>query len=126
MCEETEGEHGFLLIDARNAFNSINRITMLYVIHHLWPSGARFMFNLYKHWSVLVMRGQDGDVCVIDSREVVTQGDPLSMLGFSVATLPLVWELKRLYPNLLQIWFADDGGIMGSFSEIKDYFRSLV
>ena len=36
---------GFLLIDARNAFNEGNRIVMLYVVWHMWPSGATFCMN---------------------------------------------------------------------------------
>ena len=33
-----EEEWGFLLIDARNAFNEINHTVMLPVIRHEWPS----------------------------------------------------------------------------------------
>ena len=36
-----EVEWGFLLIDARIAFNEINHTVMLWVIRHEWPSGAR-------------------------------------------------------------------------------------
>ena len=35
-------EWGFVLIDARNAFSTINRTVML--TRHEWPSGARFYF----------------------------------------------------------------------------------
>ena len=48
---------GFLLIDARNIFNEGNRKQMLYTARFLWPSGARFLFNMYGHHAVLVMRG---------------------------------------------------------------------
>ena len=47
---------GFLLIDARNAFNEENRTSMLWDIWNEWPSGAHFMFNLYHHWDALVVR----------------------------------------------------------------------
>ena len=36
---------GFLLIDARNAFNELDHNMMLYVVHHIWPQGARFLYN---------------------------------------------------------------------------------
>ena len=49
---------GVLLIDARNAFNEGNRKMMVYVARHEWPSGTRFLFNMYRHHSVLVMRGE--------------------------------------------------------------------
>ena len=32
----------FLLVDARNAFNMINRVGMLWTVRHLWPSKALF------------------------------------------------------------------------------------
>ena len=42
-------EWGFLLIDAKNAFNNINRVGMLWAVQNLWLSGARFVFNCYCH-----------------------------------------------------------------------------
>ena len=40
-----EEDWGFLLIDARNAFNEENRTAMLWAFRHKWPSGAQFTFN---------------------------------------------------------------------------------
>jgi hypothetical protein len=40
---ETEGNWGFLLIDASNAFNEQNLIKMLWAVRQEWPSGARFV-----------------------------------------------------------------------------------
>ena len=48
-----EEEWGFLRIDARNAFNEINRTVMLWVIRHEWPSGVRFYFNCYQRRNIL-------------------------------------------------------------------------
>ena len=36
---------GFLLIDARNAFNEENRAAMIWAVWYQWPSGAQFTFN---------------------------------------------------------------------------------
>jgi hypothetical protein len=43
-----EENWGFLLVDARNAFNKVNRTAMLWVVCHEWPSGCRFVFNSYQ------------------------------------------------------------------------------
>ena len=48
---------GVLLIDVRNTFKEENRKMMMWLARHELPSGSRFMFNIYRHHSVLVMRG---------------------------------------------------------------------
>jgi hypothetical protein len=69
---ETGEKWGLLLINASNAFNEQNRIEMLWAVQHEWPSGARFVFNCYKHWVVLVLRGNDSHAVFIFSKEGVT------------------------------------------------------
>jgi hypothetical protein len=76
-----EEEWGFLLVDAANAFNELNRTAMLWTIRHEWPSGARFVFNCYRHWATLVIPGKGGTVVGIFSKEGVTHGEPPSMFG---------------------------------------------
>ena len=72
---------GVLMVDARNAFNSLNRTAMLLQTRVLWPRCARFLFNTYRGWSVLVVRGFSE--CLY-SKEGVTQGDPLSMFMYAI------------------------------------------
>ena len=47
LCQHhaQEEDWGFLLIDARNAFNEENHTAMLWAVRHKWPSGARIAFN---------------------------------------------------------------------------------
>ena len=122
---ETEEKWGFLLIDASNAFNEQNRIEMLWAVRHEWPSGARFVFNCYKHWAVLVLRGNDGHAVFIFSKEGVTQGDPLSMFAYGIGILPLIRQLKAEFPQVEQPWYADDAGAGAKFDEIERFFRRL-
>jgi hypothetical protein len=123
---EEEEEWGFLLVDAANAFNELNRTAMLWTIRHEWPSsGARFAFNCYRHWATLVIRGKGGTVVLIFSKEGVTQGDPLSMFGYGIGILPLIRRLKIEFPAVKQPWYADDAGAGGSFTDLQQFFLRL-
>ena len=114
---EEDEEWGFLLVDARNAFNEGNRSAFMWTIRHLWPSGARFTYNCYKHWTMLVLRGEDGATIVLHSKEGVTQGDPLAMIVYGVGMLPLTRYLKMQIKELLQPWYADDVAAGGKFEK---------
>jgi hypothetical protein len=122
---KAEEEWGFLLIDAKNAFNEQNRTAMLWAVRHEWPSGARFTFNCYKHWATLVIRNNDGTGTFLYSKEGVTQGDPLSMFAYGIGLLPLIRALKVQFPEMEQTWYADDAGAGGKFDAIKRHFEKL-
>ena len=47
---------GTTLVDARNGFNELSRLAMLWTVRHCWPAGAIFAFNCYKHWAQLLLR----------------------------------------------------------------------
>ena len=112
---------GVLMVDASNAFNSLNRTAMLLQARVLWPRCARFLFNTYRGWSMLVVRGSSE---FLYSKEGVTQGDPLSMFMYAIGTLPLIHSLRR--PSCwTQVWYADDASAGGSLSDIRDWFSLL-
>jgi hypothetical protein len=121
---ELEERHGFLLVDARNAFNQMSRAAMLWTVRHEWPSGARFVFNCNKRWAILGIRGQNGSFLVLH-KEGVTQGDPLAMFAYGIGVLPLIRRLKRNHPRLFQPWYADDAGAGGTFNDIRAMFEEL-
>ena len=86
-----EEDWGFLLIDARNAFNEENRTAMLWAVQHECPSGAKFTFNCYRHWATLVVwYTGDRSGHFLHSKEGVTQGDPLAMIAYGIGFLPLI------------------------------------
>jgi len=120
-----EPEFGFLCVDARNAFNELNRTTMLWVVRHEWPAGCVFTFNCYRHYARLVIRENSGKAVTIFSRAGVTQGDPISMILYGVTTTPLIRKLKHRNKNLIHIWYADDGNVGGKFKDIKHYWQQL-
>ena len=62
----------FILMDAKNAFNEINCIGMLWTVHHLWPFRARFVFNCYFHWSWIFLHNKTSAASFLHSMEGVT------------------------------------------------------
>ena len=81
---------------------------MLWIVRHLWPSGACFVFNCYSHWSSLVLQKGNGTASILHSREGATQGDPLAMIAYGIGILPLINNLKREIPDVTHPWYAED------------------
>ena len=46
---------GTTLVDARNGFNELSRLAMLWTVRHRWPAGARFAFNCYSYWAQFLL-----------------------------------------------------------------------
>ena len=44
LTQEAEPS-GTTLVDARNGFNKLSRLEMLWTVRHCWPAGAIFAFN---------------------------------------------------------------------------------
>ena len=85
-----------LLVDASNAFNSLNRRTALLNrrtallnILHLCPSIATILINCYR-FNVQLFIDNDS----LSSEEGTTQGDPLAMAMYALGVLPLIRDLK--------------------------------
>eukprot|EP00957_Ditylum_brightwellii_P138395 10548502-Ditylum_brightwellii.AAC.1 len=117
-----ENSWGIPLVDAYNAFNEIKCCTMMWSIRHLWAPAARFEFNTYHHLQKLVLHGHpDFDM----SKEGVMQGDPLAMILYDLAVLPLILYLEKLISKLgditnqLHKWFTDDSALGSFFDTIK-------
>ena len=112
-----EEDWGFLLIDARNAFNEENRTAMLWAVRYEWPSGAQFTYNCYRHWSTLVVRNtEDGSGHFLHSKEGMTQGDPLFMIAYGIGVLYVIRYIWGEHPRVTQPWYANDtgdGGLWG-------------
>ena len=95
-------------MDATNTFNSVNRAAALWNALILWPSCSRFLSNMYRGHAFLLLKTSDE---MLLSRKGVTQGDPLSMMFYSIATLPLVRALKG-DGHWFQSWYADDSFVL--------------
>lgn len=99
---------------------------MLWTVRHEWPSGARFVFNCYKHhYNILVIRNNNGTLCVTASKEGVTQGDPLAMIAYGLGLLPLIRQLKTEFLHAFQPWYADDSAVAAKFDVIQALYNRL-
>ena len=79
------------LSDADNAFNSINRPAALWNARILWVRCSRFLFNSYRGFSILIIKGTSE---ILLSKEGVTQGLPSAMKFYAIGLLPLTLKLK--------------------------------
>ena len=117
---QESGTEPALLIDATNAFNSLNRMTALHNVRHLCPSFSTILINTYRAHSDLYIDGE-----VLYSQEGTTQGDPLAMPFYALATVPL---LSKLSDAVNQTWYADDAAATGKVSGLRSWWdgRSLA
>ena len=112
---------GVLLIDAANAFNSLNRNVALHNMNYVCPAITTILNNCYRQPTRLIIPGE-GE---ITSQEGTTQGDPLGMAMFALAMVPMILDLSKKCPPIVQTWFADDASGAGSLQNLKQWWDSL-
>ena len=93
MSEIFHGEDtdAVLLIDASNAFSSLNRMTALHNILVTCPIIAPYSINTYRNPARLFVVGGHE----LLSAEGTTQGDPLSMAFYGISLVPLMSKLNE-------------------------------
>ena len=106
---ETEA---ILLIDAENAFNSLNRELALKNVEILCPALHHALANSYNHPSNLYVNNM-----VLTSTEGTTQGDPLPMAMYGIGIMPLIELLQK--PIVTQKWYADDKSAAGELKSLR-------
>ncbi len=85
-----------LMIDATNAFNSLNREVTLRNIQVMCPPVAPFLVNTYRCDVPLYVDGE-----TLLSKEDTTQGDPMAMPMYALATIPLIQILRASFQTLV-------------------------
>ena len=112
-----DDSEAILFVDASNAFNSINRQVAMQNIQRIFPLLASIIINTYHMPSNLFIEGES-----IMSCEGVTQGDPLAMAFYALATIPLIEKLKQ---NVMQIWYADDAAGAGKICPLRSWWDKI-
>ena len=106
-----------LLVDASNAFNTLNRQAALKNAHILCPILAPVLTSMYRGNAKLFIGGEH-----ILSQEGTTQGDPLAMAMYAIGTLPLIHQLQG---DVLQSWYADDAAAGGRLRPLSSWWHKL-
>ena len=118
---QQESTDAVLLIDAKNAFNCLNRSVALHNIQVTCPLLSMYLINTYRRPATLFICGGEK----IMSREGTTQGDPLAMPWYSLSTVNIINSLRELVPSVKQVWLADDATAAGNLSSLKAWYQHL-
>ena len=119
---ESEETEALLLVDATNAFNTLNRQAALHNIQVICPVISTILNNTYKAPVRMFVAG-GGEIA---SREGTTQGDPLAMAMYALAITPLIKRLKEQVPTASQVWFADDSSAAGRLVALRNWWQHLM
>ena len=121
---ESDDTHGFIQIDARNAFNSINRKVLLHNIKVICPEISTYVTNCYQTPARLFVSGGKE----IQSSEGTTQGDPVAMGMYAIGLMPLLTTVMESIKgaNLIQIAFADDLTGVGAVKDLKLWWDMVL
>ena len=117
---EEEATEAILMVDASNAFNRLNRKGALSNAMNLCPTIGTILVNTYRSDPCLFIDGE-----TIMSKEGTTQGDPLAMAMYAIATIPLIKQLK-VSTEVEQVWYADDLAAGGKVEKLRKWWDKIL
>ena len=106
-----------LKLDFRNAFNCIERDTLLAAVKEQLPSLYPFLWQAYKNPSNLY-HGSN----IISSQRGVQQGDPTGPMLFSLATFPIIQKCS----SSLNMFYLDDGTLCDEPHQVLADLQKLI
>lgn len=122
---QNDPKFAILQVDFKNAFNRISRPAFLQVIKSKFPQFWKFLSCCYLDPPSLFVYGRGDDTDVIKSENGVQQGDPLGPLLFSLVIDILVKKISSNFPNLLNLWYLDDGHILGDINTLPSVIKLI-
>ena len=111
-----ESSEAVILVDASNAFNSVNRQALLHNLQILCPQFSKVAINMYRRPCRMFVAGTE-----IQSQEGTTQGDNLAMALFVLGFLPLLSTLADRHREVSQVWLADDVTASGTLETLWEW-----
>ena len=119
---ESNETEAILIVDAENAFNSINRKALLHNIEYLCPAIATFFYNCYAISARLFIIGGKE----LRLRGGTTQGDPTAMVADALGLTPLLDHLQSAKRSVKHVAFAYDLTGAMKLEEIKIRWDTLI
>ena len=121
---EDETCEAVLLVDASNAFNSINRNVFLHV-SIICPAIAIYAKNCYSlHSRHFIIGGYE-----IRSCEETTQGGPIAMALYTIAIIQMILMIvditSKIYDSTKTAAYADDVTAAGRITQLKNWWKTL-
>ena len=122
---EDETCEAVLLVDASNAFNSINRNVFLHNVAIICPVIALYVKNCYcLHSRHFIIGGKE-----IRSCEGTTQGDPIAMAVYAIAIIPMILMIvditSKIDDSTKTAAYADDVTAAGKIIQLKNWWKTL-
>ena len=131
IFEDTDTD-GILLVDADNAFNSLNRAVALQNTRLICPEFSVYLINTYRKPAKLYIPDTGGKFIL--SQEGTTQGDNCASGLYACSCMPLITHLSNSEPEddaastippAKQVWFADDSAAGGNIVSLKKWWDDL-
>ena len=117
---------GTTLNDYYIGFSEMILLVMLWRVRNLWPAGASFTFNCYRHWAQIFLRQPGNAPVILMSREGVTKGETLLMVLYDITLVLLAEELRDTNPTLFSTFYPDDAEFDGLAWRSAAQLRLLI
>lgn len=109
----TQNNITMMLVDFTNAFNLIDRTTLIKEVRARCPSISHWVKFCYAKPAKLYYNES-----ILSSSQDVQQGDPLGPLLFALTLHPLICKIASQCSLDLNAWYLDDGTIIGDTLEV--------
>lgn len=109
-----------MLVDITNAFNLVDRTTLISEVRARCPGIARLIEFYYAQPARLYYNDS-----ILASATGVQQGDPLGPLLFSLVLHPLVHKIAAHCSLDMHAWYLDDGTIIGDTLEVSKALKII-